>query len=113
MAEMTIRKTKGIWVVRAGGAILGESAAVMELTEGDHPPVIYFPRAHIAMAFLEPSDHTTICPRKGKASYYSIITKSRTIENAAWSFEDPLQDAMAIKDHVAFLPCDLVTVEQI
>ena len=53
MAEnITIRNAPGKWVVRAGGAILGESDRALELTEGDYPPVIYFPRDDIGMAFL-------------------------------------------------------------
>ena len=40
---ITIRKAPGKWTVRAGGAVLGETANALELTEGDYPPVIYFP----------------------------------------------------------------------
>ena len=60
--HITIRPATGTWVVRAGGAVLGESMQALEMTEGDYPPVIYFPRADIAMAFLEPSDTTSTCP---------------------------------------------------
>ena len=50
--HITIRPATGTWVVRAGGAVLGESIQALEMTEGDYPPVIYFPRTDIAMAFL-------------------------------------------------------------
>lgn len=113
MTGIKIRKAEGNWVVRAGGAVLGESDAVLELSEGDRAPVIYFPRGDIAMAFLDPSDRITTCPSKGQASYYSIVTKSRTIENAAWSYEDPSAGVAAIRDHLAFAPSDLVAVERI
>lgn len=113
MAGMQIRKAGGKWVVRAGGAVLGESAAVLELTEGDRPPVIYFPRADIATAFLDPSDRVTASPLKGEATYYSIVTKSRTIADAAWSYEDPKAEAEAIRGHLAFHTGDLVTVERL
>lgn len=110
--RIKIRKANGLWVIRAGGAVLGESANALELNEGDHPAVIYFPREDIAMAFLEPSDSTSTCPHKGKASYYSIQTKSELIEDAAWSYEDPKEDVARIKGHIAFYP-DKATVEQI
>lgn len=113
MTQIRIRKADGIWSVRAGGAVLAESKNALELTEGDYPAVIYFPRDDIAMAFLDETDHSTHCPHKGDASYFSIITKSQTLKNAAWSYENPNDDVARIKDHLAFYPSDTVTVEQI
>ena len=111
--KIRIRKAEGTWVVRAGGAVLGESRAALELDEEGLPPVIYFPRDDIAMAFLDESDHRTHCPWKGDATYYSIVTKSRTLENVAWSYEAPVEDAARIKGCLAFHPSDFVTVEQV
>lgn len=110
--EITIRPATGKWVVRAAGAILGESRNALELTEGDRPPVIYFPREDVAMALLDGSPQTTTCPFKGLASYYSIQSKSRTLENAVWSYQDPIAAVIEIKDHLAFDPLQ-VTVERI
>ena len=100
--HITIRKAPGTWVVRAADAVLGETTNALELTEGDYPPVIYFPRADIAMAFLEKSDTTSSCPHKGAASYYSIITASGAIRDAAWSYETPKESVAQIADHLAF-----------
>ena len=113
MTQIRIRKADGTWSVRAGGAVLAESKNALELTEGDYPSVIYFPRDDIAMAFLDETDHSTHCPHKGDASYFSIVTKSQTLKNAAWSYEAPNDDVARIKDHLAFYPSDTVTVEQI
>ncbi len=110
--HINIRKADGTWVIRAGGAVLGESANALELTEGSYPPVIYFPRGDIAMAFLEPSDTSTTCPHKGCACYYSIQTKSVLIKDAAWSYEDPHEAVRRIAGHLAFYP-GKATVEQI
>ncbi|WP_342076191.1 DUF427 domain-containing protein [Yoonia sp. SS1-5] len=110
--EIKIRPATGTWSVRAGGAVLGESTNALELTEGDYPPVIYFPRADIAMAFLEPSETTSTCPFKGKASYYSIVAKSGPIADAVWSYEDPIAAVAEIKDYLAFYPSK-VAVEKI
>lgn len=112
-SHISIKKASGTWTVRAGGAVLGESANALEMNEGDYAPVIYFPREDIAMAFLDPSDSTSHCPHKGDASYYSVVTKSRTLENAVWSYEDPKDTVSEIKDHLAFYNMDEITVEQI
>jgi len=112
-SHIKIHKAPGTWTVRAGGAVLGESTAALELVEGDYPPVIYFPRADIAMAFLDRTDKTTHCPHKGDASYFSVVTKSETLSNAVWTYEDPKEDVARIKDHLAFYTNDGITVEQI
>ncbi len=112
-SHITIKPATGTWTVRAGGAVLGESSDALELTEGEMPAVIYFPRADIAMAFLDESDSTTHCPHKGDARYFSVVTKSRTLENSVWSYEAPKEAVAAIKDHLAFYPMDEIAVEQI
>ncbi|MEL7257132.1 MAG: DUF427 domain-containing protein [Pseudomonadota bacterium] len=113
MTKITITKAPGTWSVRAGGAVLGESKEALVLSEGAYPDVIYFPRGDIAMAFLDATDHSSHCPHKGGASYFSIVTKSETIANAAWSYEAPKEDVARIKDHLAFYASDKVTVEEI
>jgi uncharacterized protein (DUF427 family) len=110
---ITIRKATGKWSVRAGGAVLGESGNALELVEGDYPPVIYFPREDIAMAFLDESDNKTHCPHKGDASYFSIVTKSKTIKNAVWTYENPNEAVAEIKGYLAFYASQEVAVEQI
>jgi len=110
--HIKIRKADGTWVIRAGGAVLGESSNALELTEGSYPPVIYFPRKDIAMAFLDRTETTTTCPHKGTASYYSIQTKSVLIPDAAWSYENPHEAVGRIAGYLAFYP-DKATVERI
>lgn len=111
--HITITPATGTWVVRAGGAVLGESSRALELVEGDYPPVIYFPREDIGMAFLDRTDHATSSPHKGEASYYSIMSKSRTYENAVWTYENPEDEVAEIKDYLAFHVQDGVAVEQV
>jgi len=111
--HITIRKAPGTWTVRAGGAVLGESSNALEMTEGEHPYVIYFPRQDIATAFLDRTDKTTHCSHKGDASYYSVVTKSQVLEDAVWTYEAPKESVAQIKDHLAFNVSDAITVEQI
>lgn len=112
--HITIRRADGTWTVRAGGAVLAESTEALEMTEGDHAPVIYFPRADIAMAFLEPSDATGHSPHMGEAHYYSIETQNGTLANAAWSYENPVEGMQRLKGLIAFHTADSkVAVERI
>lgn len=111
--HIKIRPAEGTWTVRAGGAVLGESSNALELSEGDYPAVIYFPREDIAMEFLDPSDKSTTCPHKGDASYFSIVTKSTVLQDAAWSYETPKETVAQIAGHLAFYASDTVAVEEI
>lgn len=111
--HITIRPATGTWVVRAGGAVLGESTNALELSEGSYAPVIYFPRGDIAMEFLDTSDKNTHCPHKGDASYFSIVTKSTVLKDAAWSYETPKEGVSQIKDHLAFYATEQVAVEKL
>lgn len=110
--KITIVPAEGTWVVRAGGAVIGESTNALELMEGDSVSRIYFPREDIGMAFLEDADYETQTEGIGRAAYFGIVTRSTTIQRAAWSFSNPEDGAARIAGHIAFDP-NKVTVEQV
>lgn len=110
--QITIRTAPGTWVIRTTDGVIAESRSALELSEGAHAPVIYFPRADIAMAFLEGSATVTTCPFKGEASYFSIVGQASTIKDAAWSYTAPQEGVAAIKDHIAFYGSK-VAIEQV
>ncbi len=76
------------------------------VAESDHCVVIegnqYFPPESLHREFLQPSDHTTVCPWKGTASYYNLVINGQSNPNAAWYYPQPKDAAKQIKDHVAF-----------
>ena len=72
------------------------------LFETGYRPVYYFPRQDGRMDLLERTEHRTHCPYKGDASYWTIKVGDRRIENAVWSYEQPLAEIAAIKDYLAF-----------
>ena len=110
---LTIAPATGTWVVRVGGAVLGETTRAMSFTQSDQPAIICFPREDIGMAFLEPTDQTETDAGTGEVQFFSIISKSKTYENAAWSYEAPVADLAALKSYLAFEEQDGVAVEQV
>ena len=110
--RISLRNPGGIWVLRAGDAVLGESRNAVELTEGNRAPVIYFPRGDIATVFLDPSDRRSHCPKKGDAEWFSIVTAAGRIEDAVWSYPNPPEDLARIAGLLAF-DDERVTVERI
>ena len=84
---------KAIWE----GQVLAESDD-FELVEGN----VYLPPGSIKEALFEPSDHQSVCPWKGTASYHHLVVDGKRNENAAWFYPEPKEAAANIKDHVAF-----------
>jgi uncharacterized protein (DUF427 family) len=79
------------------GAVLAESAQTVEV-EGNE----YFPPDSVRREFLKPSNHQTVCPWKGTASYYDVEVNGQRNANAAWYYAQPKEAAAQIKDRVAF-----------
>ena len=91
-------------VVKAGGKIVADTNDALTLREASYPPVHYIPRQDVNMAALSRSEHTTYCPYKGDASYYSIAAGGDRSRNAVWTYESPFEAMAQIKDYVAFYP---------
>jgi uncharacterized protein (DUF427 family) len=89
-------------VVTVGGKIIADSRDALTLREASYPPVQYIPRRDVDMAALERSAHTTYCPYKGDASYYSIPAGGDRSVNAVWTYEAPFEAMARIKEYVAF-----------
>ncbi len=81
--QHTIRtKAAGVRVrVRFNGEVIADSASAIRLEEGSYPAVYYLPRSDVKMERLSRTAHTTYCPFKGHASYYSL-TGAQTAQNA-------------------------------
>eukprot|EP01130_Rhizamoeba_saxonica_P003593 TRINITY_DN1500_c0_g1_i2.p1 TRINITY_DN1500_c0_g1~~TRINITY_DN1500_c0_g1_i2.p1 ORF type:complete len:112 (+),score=27.24 TRINITY_DN1500_c0_g1_i2:40-336(+) len=46
----------------------------------------YFPPSSLIMEHFLPSEHTSVCGWKGKASYYDIVVDGEVNQNAAWFY---------------------------
>ena len=84
---------KAIWK----DAILAQ-ASEFEIVEGN----IYFPPDKINKEYFKNSDTHTICPWKGRASYYHIDVNGEINKDAAWFYPETKEKAKQIKDHIAF-----------
>lgn len=86
------------------GRTIADTTRALTLAEARYPPVYYIPREDADIALLARTAHTSHCPYKGDASYFSISVDGRTAANAVWSYEAPFPAVAAIKDHFAFYP---------
>ncbi len=77
------------------------------IVEGNH----YFPIASVTDDVLIESDHTSVCPWKGTAKYYSLDVDGERNADAAWYYPEPKEAAAEIKDRVAFWRGVVVTAD--
>jgi uncharacterized protein (DUF427 family) len=99
--------------VRFAGRVIAETTRARMLNEAGYRPVAYIPREDADASLFVRSDHTTYCPYKGDASYYSIKVGDKTAENAIWSYEEAYPAVAAIEGHLAFYPNRVDTIEEL
>lgn len=68
------------------------------LVEGNH----YFPDSSLKKEHITFSNHRTVCPWKGTASYYSLLVNGELNPDAAWYYPEPKPEADNIRGYVAF-----------
>ena len=88
--------------VMFNGETVADSRRVKLLHEAGLLPVYYFPEEDVRMDLFEESDHTTHCPFKGDASYWSVRVGDRIVENCAWGYPEPLEGAPPLSGLIAF-----------
>ena len=90
--------------VKFGGEWIADSTDMVLMYEVNHLPVYYFPVKDVRLDLLHPTDHTSHCPYKGDASYWSIEAGGKIAENAVWAYQTPFDEMTAInlQDYCAF-----------
>jgi uncharacterized protein (DUF427 family) len=104
--KITTQPARARVQVKYAGELIADSTSALEMHEPHvghvvAPVIYYLPRKDVRMERLAPSNHHTQCPFKGTASYYSVKNGP---ENAVWSYEQPYDELLAIKELVAFYP---------
>lgn len=79
------------------GVVLADSSAT-KVVDGNH----YFPPDAINWERFRPSEQHSVCPWKGRASYYDIVIDDETNPAAAWYYPAPKPAAADLTGYVAF-----------
>ena len=96
-------------VVSKGSLAIARTSSALTLSEASYPPVRYIPRGDVDVVQLERSDHSTYCPYKGDASYYSIPALGEAGLNSVWTYEAPFDAVGEIAGYLAYP--DRVSIE--
>jgi uncharacterized protein (DUF427 family) len=84
---------KAIW----NDTVLADSDDTV-VVEGNH----YFPAASLRQEHFHESDHHSVCPWKGTASYYDVVVGDAVNAQAAWYYPQPKEAAAQVAGRVAF-----------
>jgi len=79
------------------GCLVAESDDIVTV-EGN----AYFPMKSLRQDVIKPSSHTSVCPWKGTAHYYSLEVDGQTNPDAVWYYDEPKQAAENIRGRIAF-----------
>lgn len=88
--------------VTFGGETIAETNRGFRVLETSHPPVYYFPPTDVRRHFLVPAGGHSFCEFKGMAQYWSLEVNGVLAEKAAWSYPNPTNTFLALKDYLAF-----------
>lgn len=88
--------------VSVDGEQIADSGQALVLFESGLPPRWYLPREDVRMDLLEPSDKHTMCPYKGRASYFHVRANGRVEEDLVWTYERARHDAADVEGYLSF-----------
>jgi uncharacterized protein (DUF427 family) len=80
------------------GAEVARSERPKLLFETGLPARVYIPRSDVVAGVLGDSEKRSACPYKGQSRYMSVAG----VEDAAWTYDAPLPDALKVQGHVCF-----------
>ena len=88
--------------VEVAGVALVDTTGVLVVYETALEPHAYLAREVVRMDLLVPSARKTYCPYKGEASYWDAVAGDVVVEAAAWSYEQPHPEAVAVRGLLSF-----------
>jgi len=109
---ITIEPNPARVTVTLAGKVIADTTAALIVREAAYPAVQYIPLKDVDASLIERTQHSSYCPYKGDAAYYSIPVGGERSLNAIWSYETPYAAVAEIKDHVAFYPDRVDSIEE-
>lgn len=89
-----------------GDTEIAASAHALVIKESMHKDVYYLPRQDVNLSLFTKTEHSTYCPFKGHASYWTLNSRvpdaDQAGENVVWSYEAPYPEVDGLKDYLSF-----------
>lgn len=87
--------------VSLDGQVLADSRRAVALYETHLPVRWYLPPDDVRMDLLVPSESSSVCAYKGRASYFSVGSDPAA-SDVARTYVEPLDEVAVVKDHLCF-----------
>jgi uncharacterized protein (DUF427 family) len=100
LCEQTPRHLQVIW----NGTTIADTKEAYWVLETHHPPTYYLPLSSLKVSLL-PSDRSSFCEWKGKATYHNLANPSNSnevVKNRVWSYGSPTPGFKGITDYLSF-----------
>jgi uncharacterized protein (DUF427 family) len=92
--------------VTYAGAVIADTTAALRVEETGHGPVMYIPAKDMRLDLMKKTGHSTYCPFKGTASYWTLEVgkggEAKSSENAIWGYEAPYDEMAGLAGYYAF-----------
>jgi len=100
--RIDVRRSSRTVRLESDGVLLAATDRAQMLFEGIFPfPRFYLPKPDVRVE-LRPGTMQTTCAYKGHATHYTAVLPDRELPNIAWSYEEPLSDALQVAGLVSF-----------
>jgi uncharacterized protein (DUF427 family) len=100
--RVDVRRSSRKVRIELGGQLLAESSRPRLLFETHLPTRFYLPPEDVDIAALRPSTTATTCAYKGAAHYWGAPGDAGDGVDIAWSYPEPLPEAVEITGMIAF-----------
>jgi uncharacterized protein (DUF427 family) len=101
---ITIEPNPARVTVTVAGEVVADSSRTLTLREADYAPVSYFPPEDVDFDRLDPTAHSSYCPYKGEANYYTVPAGGERSRDAVWQYREAYPAVAAISGYLAFYP---------
>jgi uncharacterized protein (DUF427 family) len=85
-----------------GGEVVAETTRPRLLFETGLPTRYYIPKLDVRQDLLTPTNTTTRCPYKGKASYWSVTVNGKEFTDIVWGYPAPIPECPKIENLLCF-----------
>ena len=104
--SVTMTPTEASISIFFGDIEIATSTQALVIKESMHKAVYYLPRQDVNLSLFTKTRHSTYCPFKGHASYWTLNSETadadHTGENIVWSYETPYPEVAGLKDYLSF-----------
>jgi len=88
--------------VIVGGEVVAETTRPRLLFETGLPTRYYIPKLDVRLDLLTPTNTSTRCPYKGKASYWTVNLGGKEFTDIVWGYPAPIPECPKIENLLCF-----------